>query len=69
MLTSVPSIYGTRDLMPATDWGMSFRLFNAGRGTVHFNLVHAWILGHTISPIGSNLTLAGFSVTMRPRPH
>jgi len=33
MLTSVPSLYGTRDLMPATDWGMSFRLFNAGRGS------------------------------------
>jgi hypothetical protein len=70
LLVSVPTFYGSRVLSPATDWGLTFRLFNVGRGTVHFNLVHAWMLGGGAEQIaGTHLTLAGFSLTRRPRPN
>jgi hypothetical protein len=71
LLVSVPTFYGSRVLSPATDWGLTYRLFNVGRGTVHFNLVHAWILGGSAEEqiAGSHLTLAGFSLTRRPRPN
>jgi hypothetical protein len=70
LLVSVPTFYGSRVLSPATDWGLTFRLFNVGRGTVHFNLVHAWMLGGGAEQLaGTHLTLAGFSLTRRPRPN
>jgi hypothetical protein len=69
LLMSVPGYYGTRDLWPATDWGATYRLFNVGRSTVHFNLVHAWIFGGQTNLPNPDLTLAGFSFTFRPRPH
>jgi len=71
LLVSMPTFNGSRVLSPATDWGLTYRLFNVGRGTVHFNLVHAWILGGGAQGqlAGSHLTLAGFSVTKRPRPN
>jgi hypothetical protein len=71
LLVSMPTFYGSRVLSPATDWGLTYRLFNVGRGTVHFNLVHAWMLGGGAEGqiAGSHLTLAGFSVTKRPRPN
>jgi hypothetical protein len=69
LLVSVPSLYGTRVLHPATDWGITYRLFDFGRNTVHFNLVHAWMLGSAAQLQDAQLTLAGFSLTRRPRPH
>jgi hypothetical protein len=69
LLVSVPQFLGRRELWPATDWGMSYRLFSAGRSTVRFNLVHAWMLANRASAISPNLTLAGFSVSFKPRPH
>jgi len=68
MLVSLPSFYGTREITPATDYGVTYRLFNAGRSTVHFNLVRAWVLANRASLIDPNITLAGFSVSFRPRP-
>jgi len=66
LLVSVPSIVGKRDLSAATDWGISYRLFDVGRSTVHFNLVHAWMLTNRSNLIYPNVTLAGFSVSFRP---
>src|SRR5262249_19032211 len=66
MLVSIPSAYGNREFSPATDWGVSYRLFAAGPSTVPFNLVHAWMLGSRSNLINSNVTLAGFSVSFRP---
>ena len=68
MLVSVPNPYGPRVLSPATDWGLTYRLFNVGGATVHFNLVHAWIFGSGAQIAGTNLTLGGFSLTRRVRP-
>jgi len=69
MLVSVPSYYGGRDLATATDWGITYRLFNVGRSMVHFNLVHAWVLGSQPNLTAGNMTLAGLSVSFRPTPH
>jgi len=66
LLMSVPSIYGSRELRPATDWGMTYRLFDVRRSTIHFNLVRAWVLGGQSSLLDSNMTLAGFSLSFRP---
>jgi hypothetical protein len=68
MVVTIPSVYGNREFSPATDWGLSYRLFAVGRSTVHFNLVHAWMLGNRSNLIDSNITLAGFSVSFRPHP-
>jgi len=68
LLVSVPRLSGNRELTPSTDWGVSYRLFSVGPSTVHFNLVHAWILGSAASLTNPSLTLAGFSVSLRPRP-
>jgi hypothetical protein len=67
MLVSVPALSGGRSLQPATDWGVTYRLFNVGRNTVHFNLVHAWLLPNGANLINSQVTLAGFSVSFRPQ--
>ncbi len=67
MLVSVPTLYKTREVVPAADWGVSYRLFNVGSSTVHLNLVHAWML--QAAAINANTTLAGLSVTFRPRRH
>lgn len=69
MVVSVPSFSGGRDLSAATDWGITYRLFNVGRSTVHFNLVHAWVLGNQANLVAGNMTLAGLSVSFRPTPH
>jgi hypothetical protein len=68
LLVSVPTFHGNRDLLPATDWGVSYRLFNVGKHTVHFNLVHAWMLSKRASLAHPNLTMAGLSVSFGPRP-
>jgi hypothetical protein len=68
LLVSLPSVYGHRDLSSATDWGVTYRLFDAGRSTVHFNFVHAWVLVNRAGLIDPNVTLAGFSVSFKPRP-
>jgi hypothetical protein len=67
MLVSVPGLFGNRELWPATDWGVSYRLFGVGRSTVHFNLVHAWMLAGGVNVLHPNMTLAGFSVSFKPR--
>jgi hypothetical protein len=69
LLVSVPSLLGERQLTAATDWGVSYRLFTAGQSTVHFNLVHAWMLGNRANLLMPNVTLAGFSVSFQPRVH
>jgi hypothetical protein len=65
LLVSVPSVFGTRELSPATDWGVTYRLFNVGRNTVHFNFVHAWMIGNRATLLHSNMNLAGLSVSFR----
>jgi hypothetical protein len=67
ILVSVPGVSGNRSLLPATDWGVTYRLFNVGQHSVHFNLVHAWLLANDANLINSQLTMAGFSVSFRPR--
>ena len=66
MLVSVPTFYGTREMRAATDWGITYRLFDAGPSTVHFNLVQAWLLGGTPNVARPRLTLAGLSLSFRP---
>ncbi len=68
LLVSVPAFSGNRELRPATDWGVSYRLFRVGQSTVHFNLVHAWVFAGGTSVFNPNMTLAGFSVSFNPRP-
>jgi hypothetical protein len=68
LLVSVPSLYGDRNLSPATDWGVTYRLFDVGRSTVHLNFVHAWVLVNRANLINPNVTLGGLSVSFRPRP-
>ncbi|PWT84300.1 MAG: hypothetical protein C5B57_05105 [Blastocatellia bacterium] len=68
LLVSSTGLYGERELSPATDWGVTYRLFTVGRSTVHFNLVQAWILANRLNVVDSNMTLAGFSVSFGPRP-
>jgi hypothetical protein len=68
ILVSVPGLSGGRELMPATDWGVTYRLFNMGHTTVHFNLVHAWMLVARANLVNPHMTLAGFSFSFRP-PH
>jgi len=65
LLVSVPSLFGSREVSPATDWGISYRLFNVGRSSVHFNLVHAWLFDNRANLVHANMTLAGFSVSFR----
>jgi len=66
LLVSVPGMFGNRELSAATDWGVSYRLFDIRRSTVHFNLVHAWMLSNRANLINPNVTLAGFSVSFLP---
>jgi hypothetical protein len=69
LLVSVPSLHGNRELLPATDWGISYRLFNVRQHTVHFNLVHAWLLSQRADLINPNLTMVGLSLTLGRRSH
>ena len=49
MLMRVPTPTGEQELQPATDWGVSYKLFNFNlpgvrrQGTLHVNLVRAWV--------------------------
>jgi hypothetical protein len=67
LLVSAPNFSGARDLWPALDWGVTYRLFHVGKNTVHFNLVHAWMLKNRQNLVNPNVTLAGFSVSFGPR--
>ena len=67
LLVNVPTIYGSREVKAATDWGITYRLFDAGRNTVNFNVVHAWMLGGGQNLVNPQMTLAGFSLSFRPR--
>ena len=72
MLMRVPTPTGEQELQPATDWGVSYKLFNFNlpgvqrQGTLHVNLVRAWVFMR-VGSIGGNTTvnLAGFSVTLK----
>jgi hypothetical protein len=66
MLVSVPGLAGDRELTPATDWGITYRLFTVGQSTIHFNLVHAWLLASKANLVNPHMTLAGFSFSFRP---
>jgi hypothetical protein len=71
MLMRVPTPTGEQELRPATDWGVSYRLFNfkfpgvQRQGTLHVNLVRALVFMR-LGSVGGNATvnLAGFSVTL-----
>ena len=65
MLMSVPGLHGNRQLSPATDWGLTYRLFNVGQSAVHFNLVHAWMLTR-VNLVNPQMTLVGLSVSFEP---
>lgn len=65
LLVSVPTLNGSREMYPATDFGISYRLFDVGRSTVHFNMVQAWVLGNQPNLLNGKLLLAGFSVSFR----
>ena len=70
LMVSVPTLYNTREVRPATDWGVSYRLFELGQtATVHFNLVHAWMLQSRANLANPQMTLAGFSLSFKPVHH
>jgi hypothetical protein len=68
---NVPTSARTRAWVPATDLGVSYRLFDLRlpgsqrQGTVHLNLARAWILGQSGSIVASTVDLAGFSLTLK----
>ena len=68
---NVPTSDGGRAWMPATDLGISYRLFDLTlpgsqrQGTIHLNLARAWIMGGSGSVITSTVDLAGFSLTLK----
>ena len=67
LLVSAPNFSGSRDLWPALDWGITYRLFKVGSKTVHFNLVHAWMVMNRENLTNPNITLAGLSLSFGPR--
>ena len=75
MVLSVPTANGTRELKPATDWGIAYRLFDfrlpgsRRLARVHVNFVRAWMLGNVGNyNFNSHVDLAGFSVTLKKPP-
>lgn len=68
---NVPTSSSTRAWVPATDLGISYRLFDLTlpgtrrEGTLHLNLARAWILGQSGSVVASTVDLAGFSLTLK----
>ena len=71
ILLNVPAPGGTREWVPATDLGFSYRLVELtlpGRrrqGTLHLNVARAWILGASGGFIGNTVDLAGLSLTLK----
>lgn len=73
ILMRLPTQDGDRVWSAATDWGLSYRMFDfkmpvIGRpSTLHLNVARVWILGATFQPMDKELYLAGFSVSFKPR--
>jgi hypothetical protein len=69
LLMNLPSIDGTREWQPATDWGFAYRLFDFKfpgsnrRGSLHVNIAKAWVLSGPSGLFKSTVDLAGFSIT------
>ncbi len=74
MVLTVPTGRGTRDWKVATDWGVTYRLADFTfpgshrQGSLHLNLVTAWIFGGPSNVVPSNISLAGFSFTFKKSP-
>ncbi len=71
MLVNLPSSRGGREWKPATDWGVTFRLVDfrfPGTnqfGTLHLNIVKAWLLAGPSNVVSTSVDLAGFSLTLK----
>ena len=69
ILMNLPSVDGTREWQPATDWGFAYRLFDfkfpgsKRRGSLHVNIAKAWVLTGPSNMFKSTVDLAGFSIT------
>jgi hypothetical protein len=74
LLLNLPTVNGAREWKPATDFGMSVRLFDftvpgARRtGVLHVNIAKAWVLGGPAGLINTSIDLVGFSVTLKKSP-
>jgi len=71
MLVNLPSSRGGREWKPATDWGVTFRLVDfrfpgTNRfGTLHVNIVKAWLLAGPSNVVNTSIDLAGFSLSLK----
>ena len=71
ILMNVPTPQRGRAWQPATDLGLSYRLFDLRlpgsrrQGTLHVNLARAWILGGSESFVNSSIDLVGLSLTFK----
>jgi hypothetical protein len=69
MLMNLPSIDGTREWKPATDWGFAYRLFDfrfpgsKRQGSLHLNVAKAWVFAGPSNLLNTSIDLAGFSIT------
>ena len=73
MMMRAPSLTGGMAWSAATDWGVSYRLFDfrmpgARRAsTLHFNMVRVWMLGGNVLQHPGEMYLAGFSMSFKRR--
>ena len=73
ILMRVPTLDGSHTWSAATDWGFSYRLFDfqmpvLRRATsAHINMAKVWMLGNNadLSSVGSDMYVAGFSLTFK----
>lgn len=69
MLMNLPSVDGTREWKPATDWGFAYRLidfkFPGSKriGSLHVNIAKAWVFAGPSSLLNTSINLAGLSIT------
>lgn len=75
ILMRLPTGDGSHTWTFGTDWGLSYRILDfrlpgmRRLSTLHLNIVRVWVLGTTPVPVTRELSLAGFSVTFKERPH
>jgi hypothetical protein len=73
MMMRVPAIGGGMTWSPATDWGVSYRLFDfrvpgvRRVSRLHFNMVRVWMLGGNGLQNPGEMYLAGFSMSFKRR--
>ena len=73
MMMRVPALTGGTTWSAATDWGVSYRLFDfripgARRASaLHFNMVRVWMLGGNGLQNPGEMYLAGFSMSFKRR--